>query len=264
MAMRTDLNNRGPMKHGLVSAAALGLLGILGVATAASAAEVKVFSTIGIRAVMQELGPQFERTTGHKLAITFDVANALKRRIDAGEKFDVAILTVPVIDALIKEGHIVADTRVNVARGGMGLAVRAGAPKPDIGSVEGFKRALLDAKSVAYPKEGLTGVYFAGLQERLGIAEDIKAKAKLTAGGSPAELVARGEAEIAAHIIPELLAVPGVELLGPFPPDLQTYIVLPGGAATHAEEPRAAKELLQFLVGPAAIPVMKAKGYEPR
>lgn len=263
MATKTNPIKCVPETRRPVSPAAIGFFAMFAAAAAADAAEIKVFSTIGIRAVMQELGPLFERATGHKLVITFDVANALKRQIDAGEKFDVAILTIPVIDELIKQGKIVAATRVDVARGGMGLAVRAGAPKPDIGSVDGFKRALLDAKSVAYPKEGLTGVYFTQTQERLGIAENIKAKAKLTAGGSPAELVARGEAEVAAHIIPELLAVQGVELLGPFPPQLQSYIILPGGAATHAAEPQAAKELLQFLVGPTANPVMKSRGYEP-
>ena len=212
---------------------------------------------------MQELGPQFERASGHKLAMTFDVASALKRRIEAGEKFDIAILTAPVMDDLIKQGKIVADTRTNVARGGMGLAILAGAPKPDISSIETFKRALLSAKSIAYPKEGLAGTNFVRVQERLDIADDIKPKAKLTAAEGPAALVARGEAEIAVHIIPELLAVHGVELLGPFPPQVQSYIVLPGGIGANAMEPQAAKELLQFLTGPAAISVMKSKGYEP-
>lgn len=251
------------MKRISTQAAAVAFLGLSIAAPAVSAAEVQVFATIGVRAVMQELGPQFERASGHKLTMTFDVANALKRQIEAGEKFDVAILTVPVLDDLIKQGRIVADTRVTVARGGLGVAVRAGAPKPDIGSAEALKRVMLDAKSVAYPKEGLTGINFVRVQERLEIADRIKPKAMLTTAGSPAELVARGEAEMAVHIIPELLAVPGVELLGPFPPELQSYIVLPGGVAANAMQPQAAREFLQFLVGPAAIAVMKSKGYEP-
>ena len=232
-------------------------------AGAANAAEVKVFSTIGVRSVMQELGPEFERTTGHKLTISFDVANALKRRIDAGESFDVAILTVPVMDDLIKQGKIVAETRVLVARGGMGLAVRAGAPKPDISSTEAFKRTLVNAKSIAYPKEGLTGLHMAKVLDRLGIAGVMGPKATLTGSGSPAELVSRGDAEIAAHIIPELLAVQGVELLGPLPPEVQTYIVLPGGVSASAMQPEAAREFLKFLTGPVAIPVIRSKGYEP-
>ena len=230
---------------------------------AANAAEVNLFSTIGVRSVMQELGPEFERTTGHKLTISFDVANALKRRIDAGESFDVAILTVPVMDDLIKQGKIVAETRVLVARGGMGLAVRAGAPKPDISSTEAFKRTLVNAKSIAYPKEGLTGLHMAKVLDRLGIAGVMGPKATLTGSGSPAELVSRGDAEIAAHIIPELLAVQGVELLGPLPPEVQTYIVLPGGVSASAMQPEAAREFLKFLTGPVAIPVIRSKGYEP-
>lgn len=229
----------------------------------AEAAEIKVFSTIGVRSVMLELGPRFEDTTGHKLAISFDVANALKRRIDAGESFDVAILTVPVMDELIKHNKIVADTRVNIARGGMGLAIRAGAPKSDIGSTEAFKRTLLNAKSITYPREGLTGIHIAKVLERLGIAETMGAKATLTGAESPAELVARGDAEIAAHIIPELLAVKGVEVLGPLPSELQYYIVLPAGVGASATEPRAARELLRFLTGPVAVPLIKSKGYEP-
>ena len=232
-------------------------------ASVAAAAEVKVFSTIGVRSVMQELGPRFEAATGHKLVFSFDVANALKRRIDAGESFDVAILTVPVIEELIKQNKIVAESRVIVARGGMGLAVRAGTPKADISSAEAFKRALLNAKSIAYPKEGLAGITIMKVQERLGIADAMAPKATLTGAGSPAELVARGEVEMAAHIIPELLAVKGVELLGPFPAELQTYIVLPGGVSAGAAEPQAARELLRFLTGPVAVPLIKAKGYEP-
>ena len=212
---------------------------------------------------MQEFGPAFERKTGHKLVTTFEVAAALKRRIDAGEKFDVAILTVPIIDELIKQGKIVAGTRVNVARGGMGLAVRAGAPKPDISSAEALKITLLLAKSIAYPKEGLVGINFTRIQERLEIAESIKPKAVLTAAEGPADLVARGEAEIAVHLMPELLAAKGVVVLGAFPPQLQYYLILPGAVAANAAEAQAAKELLQFLVGPAATPVMKARGYEP-
>ena len=240
---------------------ALALFGAL--ATIAAANEVKVFSTIGVRSVMQALGPHFESATGHKLVFTFDVANALKRRIDAGESFDVAILTVPVMDELVKQSKIVAETRVTIARGGMGLAVRAGAPKPDISSSEAFKRTFLNAKSITYPKEGLTGIHVAKVLERLGITEVMGPKSTLTGAGSPAESVARGEVEIAAHIIPELLAVKGVELLGPFPSELQTYIVLPAGVSASATEPQAARELLRFLTGPVAVPLIKSKGYEP-
>jgi molybdate transport system substrate-binding protein len=231
-------------------------------AGAAVAAEVKVFSTIGIRSVMQELGPHFEGATGHKLAVTFDVANALKRRIESGERFDVAILTVPVMDEMVQANKIAADTQVIIARGGMGLAVRVGAAKPDISSTEALKRALLDAKSISYPKEGLTGIHMAKVLERLGISEAMQSKSTLTGTGSPGALVASGEVAMAAHIIPELLAVEGITLVGPLPPDQQTYIVLPGGISADAIDPAAARQLLQFLTGPVALERIKAKGYE--
>ena len=254
-----------PMKTSAIVAGLvkLGLVLFWTEAAVTGAAEVKVFSTIGVRSVLQELGPQFEQLTGHKLTISFDVANALKRRIDAGESYDVAILTVPVMDELIKQGKIVADSRVIVAKGGMGLAARAGAPKSDIGSTEGFKRTLLNAKSISYPKEGLTGMHAAKVMERLGIAETMSPRTTLTGAGSPAELVARGDVELAAHIIPELLAVQGVVLLGPLPPELQTYIVLPGGISAAAMQPAVARELLKFLTGPEVVPVLRSKGYEP-
>lgn len=245
----------------LVAALHLALGGMQ--AGVAYAAEVKVLSTIGVRAVLQELGPRFESATGHKLAVSYDVANALKRRIDAGESFDVAILTVPVMDELIKHHKIAADSRVVIARGGMGLAVRAGAAKSDISSPEAFKRTLLESKSITYPKEGLTGIHVAKVLELLGITAAMAPKSTLTGAGSPAELVARGEVEIAAHIIPELLAVKGVDLLGPLPAELQTYIVLPAGISVSAAELQAARELLRFLTGPEAVRLIRAKGYEP-
>lgn len=241
----------------------LGLALFLTMANAAVAEEVKVFSTIGVRSMLQDLAPRFESATGHKLVITFDVANALKRRIESGEAFDVAILTVPVMDDLIKSNNIAADTRVTIARGGMGLAVRTGAAKADISSPDAFKRALLNAKSIAYPKEGLAGIHVVKVQESLGIAEAMGAKATLTGAAAPADLVARGEVELAAHIIPELLANKGVDLIGPFPPELQTYIVLPAGLSSRATEAQAGRDLLKFLTGPEAVPLIRSKGYEP-
>lgn len=235
----------------------------LTMAGAAGAAEIKVFSTIGVRSMLQDLSPRFESATGHKLVITFDVANALKRRIDSGEAFDVAILTVPVMDDMVKNNKIAADTRITIARGGMGLAVRTGAAKADVSSPDAFKRVLLNAKSIAYPKEGLAGIHVVKVQERLGIAEAMGAKATLTGATAPADLVARGEVELAAHIIPELLANKGVELIGPFPPELQTYIVLPAGLSTSATEAQAGRDLLKYLTGPEAISLIRSKGYEP-
>jgi molybdate transport system substrate-binding protein len=228
----------------------------------ARAGEIKVLSTIGVKSVVEEMAPQYEQKTGHKVAITFGLATALKRQIEAGEAFDLAIMTSAVADELLKEGKLVAATRTNVARGGIGIAVRAGAPKPDIGSVEALKRALLAAKSIAYNKEGGSGIYFAALLERLGIAEAMKAKTKYGIGNAP-DLVVAGEAEMVVQLITELIPVRGIEIVGPLPAEVQNYIVLVAGVGTQAKEPALAKDFLQFLTGPAAAPVIKAKGLEP-
>ncbi len=250
------------MRSRLAAAVGLGLVLLLGSGERARAGEIKVLSTVGVKSVVEEMVPQYEQKTGHKLAITFGLATALKRQIEGGEAFDLAIMTSAVADELIKEGKLIADTRTNVARGGIGIAVRAGAPKPDIGSVEALKRALLAAKSIAYNKEGASGIYFAALLERLGIAEDMKAKTKLATGNAP-ELVAAGDAEMVAQLITELLPVRGIEIVGPLPAEVQNYVVLVAGVGTQAKEPGLAKDFLQFLTGPAAAPVIRSKGLEP-
>jgi molybdate transport system substrate-binding protein len=216
-----------------------------------------------MRAVINELGPQFERATGNKLAIQYEVVGVLKRQIDAGEAFDVAILSPPLIDDLVKAGKIAAATRADIARAGMGVIVRAGASKPDIGSADAFKRALLNAKSISYAKEGAITTYVASLFERLGIAEQMKAKTKYAAAGDNAQFVAADEAELGIIIISGILSVPGVELLGPLPPELQNYIVYTGGVGAAAKQGEASKALITFLKAPAAVPVLKAKGMEP-
>jgi molybdate transport system substrate-binding protein len=244
------------------TAVGLGVFPALAWGAIADAAEIKVLSTIGVKSMVEELAPQFEQKTGHKLAITFGIASVLKRQIEAGETFDLAIVTAGVADDLIKQGKLVAATRADVARGGIGIGVRAGAPKPDIGSVDALKRALLEAKSITYAKEGGSGIYFAGLLERLGIAEAMKPKTKYGTG-NVAELVVAGEAEMAVLLITELIAVPGAVLVGPLPAEVQNYIVLTGGVGAQAKEPGLAKDLLQFLTAPAAVPVIKSKGLEP-
>ena len=229
---------------------------------AAQAAELKVKSANPMMEVMTELGSQFERATGHKLVMQYEVASKLKQQIEAGETFDVAILLPPLIEDLIKQGKIAPDTRANIARSGMGVGVRTGAPKPDISSVEAFKHALLNAKSVAYSKEGASGVYFKGLLERLGIAEQMNPKLKPAPANTLAKVVPSGEAEMIVVPISVIL-VPGAELVGPLPPELQTYINFAAGVGTGAKEPEAGKALIKFLTSPTAIPVFKAKGMEP-
>jgi molybdate transport system substrate-binding protein len=231
-------------------------------AAAAQAAELTVLGTTGIKSLVEELGPQFERSTGHKLALTFASAAVLKRQIDDGETFDLAILTADVADDLIKRGKLVAATRTDVARSGLGIAVRAGARKPDISSVDALKRALLDASSITYAKQAETGIYFAGLLERLGIADAMRPKTRF-GGGYVAEVVVAGEADMAVQLVTELLAVRGVALVGPLPAEVQSYVVLTGVVGAQAKDAALAREFLQFLTAPAVRPVYRSKGLEP-
>ena len=217
----------------------------------AEAAELKVLSTVAVKAVVEELGPQFERQTGHKLAVTFGVANTMRRQIEAGESFDVAIMTAPVTDALITEGLIVPATRADLARGGIGIAVRAGTPKPDIGSVEALRRALLAADSIAYSKEGWSGLYFAGLIERFGMTEVMKPKIRYGAA-NVGEMVAAGEAQMGVQLINELMAVPGLELVGPLPAEVQNYVILTAGVGAQARDPRPRKRSYASSPRPAS------------
>ena len=235
---------------------------MLAQAAATHAGEITVLSPDGMRSVVEALAPQFERTTGHTLHLTFGIASALRRQIEAGEPFDVAILGEPSIDALITQGKLRADTRTNVTRSGIGIAVRVGTPKPDIRTVEALKRALLATPSITYNKEALSGIYFASLLERLGIAEAMHPKTKFGAG-FVAALVAKGEAEMAVQAMSDHLAVQGVELVGPLPAEVQHYVVFTAGVGADVNDPRPAKELITFLTAPSAVPVLKAKGLEP-
>ena len=236
---------------------------ILAQAPVANAAEIKVLGARAVQTVWNEIGPEFERTTGHKVKIIVDLGPVFKRQIDAGETFDVAIFWASMIDELIKEGKIIAGTRTNFARLGIGIEVRAGAPKPDISSVEAFKRALLNAKSIAYLKEGASGVYLAGLLNRLGIAEAIKSKVTRPETDIVSELVAKGDVELGMVVITQILTTPGVELVGPLPPELQSYMVFTAGVSANSKAPDAARALIKFLTGPTAIPVIKSQGMEP-
>lgn len=229
----------------------------------ANPTEIKVMTSNALRAVFGELAPVFERAHGHKIAAIFDPAQRMLKRIAAGETADLAISSAPAIDELTNRGVIAAGSHPTLARYGIGLAVRAGAPKPDISSVEAFKRALLDAKSVACTVEGASGIHFSKLIEHLGIAGQVNAKARKRAGGLIGELVASGEAELAVQQIPELLAVPGIELLGPLPQALQIESVLVAGVFADSKQPEAAQALIDFLAAPESVRVFKAKGFEP-
>ena len=226
-------------------------------------ATIKLFVSNSMRGVMNELLPQFERATGHKVDVSYDPAKLMMERIQRGEAADVAIMGGSGIEDLEKSGKIAAGSRRLVASCGVGVAVRAGAPKPDIGTVENFKRALLAAKSVAYTEHGASGMYFAKLIEKLGIADAIKAKAARQPGGLVAEIVVAGKADLAVQQVPELLVVKGVDLVGPLPKDIQQTTVSSGGVFADSKVSKEARALLDFLTTPDAKRVMKAKGHEP-
>jgi molybdate transport system substrate-binding protein len=244
------------------SAISLGLFLSFIQVTAAEAAEVKVFTARAIATVLNEIGPEFERTTGHKLNVISGLPPQFIRQINAGESVDVVVTGSPVIDGLIKDGKVIADTRTNLVRSGIGLEVRAGAPRPDIGSVEAFKRALLNARSIGYLKVG-SGLYLAALLERLGIAEAIASKVTRPDTDIVSELVAKGEIELGMVVITQIMTTPGVELVGPLPSEIQSYVTFTAGVSANAQAPDAARELLKLLQGPNALPVIKSQGMEP-
>jgi molybdate transport system substrate-binding protein len=223
---------------------------------------IKILASNSIRAVLGELIPQFERASGHSLSVSYDPAKVMLARIERGETADVAITGSAAIDELVNQGKILAGSRRVLAHCRVGMAVLAGRPRPDISSVAALKRTLLGAKSIAYTQEGASGMHFSGLIERLGIAEQVKAKAVRQAGGLIGELVAAGKAEIAIQQIPELMAVPGIELVGPLPAEIQLITVSTAGIFAGTQQAEAAQALIEFLTTPAAAMVMKSKGLE--
>ena len=232
--------------------------------TSIRTAEIKILASNGVREALLELAPAFERETGHKLVIGFGLAAALKRQIEAGEAFDLAILTSSGIEDLAKQGKVDAGSRASIARSGVGIGIRKGAPRPDIGTADAFKRTMLSAKSIAWAKEGASGVYFAGLLERIGIAGEMKPKAVVASSGDVVgKLVADGEVQFGVILVNELMAAPGVEVLGPLPAELQNYTVFHAGVGVGSKDSAAAKALIKFLTTPAAGAVFKAKGQEP-
>jgi len=240
-----------------------GLFLALASMTGAKADELRVFATRAIATVLGEVGTQFEQKTGYKLVVTSDIGAGLIKRINASEPFDVFTGTPPQIAGLIKEGKAIADTRTNLVRSGIGLEVRAGAPKPDISSVEAFKRTLLGAKSIAYLKEGASGLYIAGLLDRLGIADVIKSRVTRPDTDIVSELVAKGEIEIGMVVMTQILTTPGVELVGPLPAEVQSYVSFVGIVGSNSHAPDVARELIRFLTGPVAVPVIRSQGMEP-
>jgi len=242
------------------------LLAMLLVAQAACAAEVRVLTTGAFKPIVTALVPDFERQSGDTVIVFNDTAGALARRVEGGEAFDLLVLTPQALADLTRTGRVAAGTTVPLARVGIGVAVKEGAPRPDIGTVDAFRRALLDAPSIAMidpAAGGSSGIYLAGLFERLGIADAVKAKAVLVPGGLVAERVVTGQAALAVHQISEILTVKGAALVGPLPAEIQNYTIYAGGIGAAAKQPEAARNFLNLLAGEAARSVLTQKGMEP-
>lgn len=228
----------------------------------AHVAEVKVMASAAFKEAYLELVPQFERATGNRVVTLWVPSVEMMKRLKAGEVVDLVILSAAAIDELIEAGRIVRGGRVDLAKSGIGAAVRSGAPKPDMSSGEALKRTLLAAKSIAY-STGPSGVYLAGLIQRMGLADQLKSKVRIVQGEPAGAVVARGEAEIGFQQVCELLPVPGIDLVGPLPADVQKITLFSVGLHANAREPEAARELMKFMTAPAAAPVIRKKGMEP-
>jgi molybdate transport system substrate-binding protein len=238
---------------------------LLGAQTA-GAAEIKVLTAGAFKQVLLAVVPQYEKQTGNTVKVENDTVGGLVKRIEGGDAFDVVIVSPAAIDNLAKAGKVAAGSHSDLARVGVGIVVKEGAPRPDISSVDAVKRALVAAKSVAYidpASGGSSGIFVDRLLDKLGIAGDIKPKAKLIPGGLVAEHIANGEAEIGIHQISEILPVKGVTLVGPLPTEIQNYTTYAAGLGTGAKDADAAKALIKLLAGPDAAAVFKSKGMEP-
>jgi molybdate transport system substrate-binding protein len=235
--------------------------------TLAGAAEVKVFSTIGIKSVLEELIPKFEKSSGHKLDVTWSTAALLAKRVESGEQADAVILIKNNVETFLKGGKIVSGTDTLFGQSIFAVGVRAGAPKPDISTADAFKQSLLAAKGVSYSNPasgGASGVYIAKQIERMGITEQLKDKTKFPpSGGFSGTLLVSGDADIAIQSKPELLSVPGVAIVGPLPGDMAFTVVYAGGVQVGTTQADAAKAFVNYLKSPEAQAVFKAKGYDP-
>lgn len=231
-------------------------------ATAPKRSELDVFTSNSMRAVLDQLGPQFERASGYKLAVSYSPAKAMLRRLAAGETADLAILSAPAIESVAEQGKIDKRTLRTLGRCGIGVGVKAGMRKPDVSSLDAFKRALLEAKSIVHTVEGASGIHFVDVIRKLGIADAVHAKATRHAGGLVGEVLVKGDVELGIQQIPELLAVPGVEVVGPLPPEIQQYSNATAGIFVEARNREGAQALIDFLLTPSSAQVFRAKGFE--
>jgi molybdate transport system substrate-binding protein len=245
-------------------AAAVG--GLILSVTVGHAAEVKVFTSVALTTALNEVSPIFEQKTGHKLVIDFDLAAVQKKRLLDGDRADVIILTRSTMEDLAKQNKLTPGNLVNVAGTPVALAARAGVPKPDISTVEAFKQTLLSARSISYAdpaKGGLSGVVASRAIERLGIAEQMKAKTTLVPGGAQSpDLVAKGEVELGIALASEIVPIAGTQLVGPLPGELGSLTLFTGGVGVETQSADAANAFIDFLSGPEAAPHFKSRGFQ--
>ena len=248
---------------GIILAAIVGIASPFAGAAQRQPPAVRVLASNGVKAVIESILPQAERTIGHPLAVQFDTSAALKDKIEAGDAFDVVILTSEVVDDLVKAGKVTGDSRAEICRAGIGIGIRAGAPKPAITTLEALKRTLLDAKSITYAGDGASRPYVEKMFERLGISEEVESKIILLQGSARTTAsVANGQAQFVITLSSEILPVSGIELLGPLPSEFQHYVGFAAGVGAQSKDVEAAGKLIGFLASPAVAPVFKTKGME--
>jgi molybdate transport system substrate-binding protein len=255
-------------RFSVIRTLALGLLIALSSAGVAGAAEVRVMISGGLTAAIKELAPQFEKATGNKVLLAFGpsmgtTVNAIPVRLERGEPADVLIMVGYALGDLIKQNKVIADSRVDLVKSPIGIAVKSGAPKPDLSSADTVKKALLAAKSIAY-SDSASGVYVSTeMFAKLGIADAVKDKSRMIPATPVGEIVAKGEAEIGLQQISELKPVAGIDIVGPLPDALQKITVFSAGIATVSKEPDAGKALIKFLTSAAAHDVIVSSGLDP-
>jgi molybdate transport system substrate-binding protein len=259
------------MSHLKIALAGLALLAAMCAGSSADAAEIRVLSSGSLKAALSQLLPDFQKSSGHTATIEYGPAGAVVGRIEKGDAADVVIVSRSQLQKLVSNGKVVAGDLVNIAGISLGVAVRKGAPKPDFSNVEAFKRALLSARSIGYrdPITGSTsGIYTAGMLERLGIAQDLKPKLVLdrSEGDAPENVflgVAKGDIEMQIGQITEIAIAPGVDLAGPLPREIQNTTVMTAGITTSSQAPDAAKAFIGFISSPSAVAFLNASGFQP-
>jgi molybdate transport system substrate-binding protein len=246
-----------------VAAIALAYAFLFSQRVGAQASEVRVLASNGIKAVVEDMLPQSERAIGHTISVQYRPTAALKQEIDAGEPFDVVIVTVESIAQLSKEGKTTGGDGTPISRAGVGIGIRKGAHRPDISTPEALKRAMLGAKAIAYGPSGASFPYITRMLDTLGIADMMKPKTLFfdTSDGTNAAVV-QGKADFGITLVSEILPVQGLELLGPFPDEFQGYVRFSAAVSANTKTPEAARALIKFLAGPDALPSITARGMQ--